>query len=272
MSHFSDTTNHTTALKEIKLPNNESKRIRLVDVKARVASDISLHTSNNSVTANIKSSPFDGPKGIWNISLKGKSIGTVTLEAKHKDKVVATVKIIVFSKVIISLPEPSTVPGMLTRLFLAESINPGHVNYKEDESKKSMLWMRLVIRNRLNHKTPNIFGARKKPGKEKYDIYDIVQAKGQFHGFEKYPNIDADIKNNLIGFLSIANNYNHPAREKYAYYIENAKAVAADNALIGVTDPSKKGLFGWRTKGSSAPGGSFTKYQDLAGQTFYTLK
>jgi len=136
----------------------------------------------------------------------------------------------------------------------------------------SMIWMRQVIENRLKHKTPDIFGARKPAGQEKHTIYDIVKAKNQFHGFEGYPKILAAIKFNITHFVTIANNYNHPKRKLYAGFIENAKMAATENALNGFLDESPKGLYGWRTKGSSAPGGSFKEYKSLAGQTFYTLK
>lgn len=132
--------------------------------------------------------------------------------------------------------------------------------------------MRQVIENRLSHKNPGIFGATKKVGQAKFTITDIVTAKNQFHGFESYPTLDTSITVNLNGFLAIANNYNHAKRETYAKFIENANSAAEKDALKNFKDPCPTGLYGWRTKGSSAPGGSFKKYQDLAGQTFYTLK
>lgn len=162
---------------------------------------------------------------------------------------------------------------MFTLLFLAESINPGNaVTYNEADSKKSLLWMRQVIENRLSHKTPSIFGAQKKAGQVKFTITNIVTANNQFHGFENYPSIDANINVSLNGFLSIANNYNHPKRETFAKFIENASNAAEKDALKNFIGPCSSGLYGWRTKGSFEPGGSFKKYQDLAGQTFYTLK
>ena len=271
MAKFTSTSNHNVALTEIDLPNSEKTRIHLVDVKARVASDIKLVFGSH-IQASIRNSPYDGPKGIWIVDVEGKSTGKATLSAEFNGNKVASVDINVFTKVLISLPLENTVEGMLTRLFLAESINPGHVaNYDALNSKKSMIWMRQVIENRLKHKTPNIFGAKKPIGQTGYTVYDIVKAKGQFHGFESYPKLLQSIKVNINGFVNIANNYNHSKRESYAEFINNAKNAASKNALASFTDPSPKGLYGWRTLGSGSPGGSFKKYKDLAGQTFYTL-
>lgn len=162
---------------------------------------------------------------------------------------------------------------MLSRLLLAESINPGASTlYDEANSKKAMQWMRLVIKNRLEHEDPSRFSAKKQAGKNGYDIFDIVKASGQFHGFENYPSLGADITRNIAAFIAIATNHNHPKQQAYADYISNAISVAHEQGLSGVTDPCPTKLYGWRTKGSSAPGGSFEFYKDLAGQTFYTLK
>ncbi len=162
---------------------------------------------------------------------------------------------------------------MLTRLFLAESINPGNIQlYDEEKSKIAMIWMRKVIDNRLKHKTPNIFGAIKLAEQKIYTINNIVKAKNQFHGFEGYPDILVSIEFNVTSFVAIANNYNHPKRKLYMGFIKNAKNAASENALTGFSDPSSKGLYGWITMGASEPGGNFKRYQDLAGQTFYTLK
>lgn len=273
MASFTRVNQHSQPLTKLDLPVGDSQRLHLVGVKARVANDITLTTSANGATASLKSSPFDGPRGIWVVELTGVSAGTIKLEAKHDNNVVASLEIKVFQKTLIALPDINTNEGMLTRLFLAESVNPGDsVNYKEADSKKSMLWMRKVVENRLAHATPNIFGARKQPSNSGFVLKDIVIAKNQFHGFEKYPTLDPSININLNGFTTIANNYSHPNRESYATFIANAKAAAAKDALKGFVDPSPKGLYGWRTKGSSEPGGQFTFYQHLAGQTFYTLK
>ena len=272
MGQFTSIIDHNTALKNVEIPRSDKKRVHLVGVKARTSADIKL-THGKNIEVAIKSSPFNGPKGIWVIDIKGIENGGAILKAELDSKPVASLDIKIFTKINISLGLENNEQGMLTRLFLAESINPGNgLVYDEGQSKTSMLWMRKVIENRLAHKTPNIFGAVKPIGQSKYTIYDIVKAKNQFHGFEKYPEINSSIKLNLTSFLAIANNYNHVKRELYANFIANAKSAASKNALRDFIDTSPKGLYGWRTKGSSAPGGDFKKYKDFAGQTFYTLK
>lgn len=271
MGKFTNTTNHNVTLQSLEIPKNGTLRVHLVDVKARVSTDITLVKSDK-VTATIKSSPFDGPNGIWVVDIKAVGIGKTTLEAKFNNTSAAKVDIKTFNKIMIQLPRENTEEGMLTRLFLAESVNPSKPEYNAEQSKKSMLWMRKVIDNRLTHKTPNIFGAKKRLGKTSYDVYDIIMADNQFHGFDKYPTIIQNIKFNISTFLTISNDYTHSKRELYAEYIKNATAAAAKDALKNVIDPSQNGLYGWKTKGANSPGGNFKEFQHFAGQTFYTLR
>lgn len=273
MGYFAKTGQPDSPLTTLSIPKGGSKRLRLVGVKARVASDIKLKIDGKFAAAEIHKSPFNGPQGIWTVTVEALALGNSTLTAIYNGKEAARLDLKIFTKVEIVLPPPDSEKGLLTRLLLAESVNPGNnATYDEKESLKAMRWMRLVIKNRLHHSDPSIFGAKKQQGASNYTVFDIVRAKGQFHGFEDYPKLNQNIIVNLSGFLSIANNYNHPMRERYENFIENAMKVASDQGLAGVTDPSKKGLYGWRTKGSSEPGGQFTQFQDLAGQTFYTLK
>lgn len=273
MGHFAKTSQPDSPLSTLSIPKGDNKRLRLVGVQARVSSDIQLRINGQFVEAEIHQAPFNGPQGIWTVTVNALQLGNGTLTAIHKGKEVARLTLKVFTKVEITLPPADSEKGLLTRVLLAESVNPGNsATYNERDSLKAMRWMRLVIKNRLQHADPSIFGAQKQPGASNYTVFDIVRAEGQFHGFEDYPNLNQNITVNLSGFLSIANNYNHRMRERYEDFIENAMKVASDQGLDGVTDPSKKGLYGWRTQGSSEPGGQFTKFQDLAGQTFYTLK
>ena len=273
MGKFTEVNKHLTELKEITIPKGDTKRLHLVDVKARVSSDIAFKFNKKLLSVKIGARPFNGPKGIWSVDLKALGVGKVELSAIFKTKAVASTKVSLITKPVVKLATKDTDEGLLTRLFLAESVTPGQVGkYKADESKKSMLWMRQVIENRLNHKTPRIFGAKLAAGSSKYVLTDIIKAQGQFHGFENYPTIDKKIDSNITLYIAYATNYNHPKREQYLEFINNAKAAAAKNALSGFKDPLPKGLYGWRTKGSTSPGGDFVKYKDFAGQTFYTLK
>lgn len=269
MGFFSNTRDHNSAIKDVDLPIGESKRMHLNGFQVRVASDLSISSDAN-IHAEILDRPYDGPKGIWVISIKAISNGEgkLTVTSSKGDEAVLTVQS--FKKNPIGLPPLNSDQGIMARLFLAESISPIKISYKESESKKGMLWMRQVIENRLHHKTPNIFMAKPSSG-NRYTVLDIVTAKGQFHGFENYPDIIPQIRGHIQNYVAIANNYNHPQRKKYAEFIENAILAASPNALEG-RDLVAKDLYGWRTKDSTHPGGSFLKYKDFAGQTFYILK
>lgn len=59
MGKFTTTENHSIALDEVELPNTETRRLHLVNVKSRVAADIYLESGNN-IEAQIKTIPFDG--------------------------------------------------------------------------------------------------------------------------------------------------------------------------------------------------------------------
>ncbi|WP_087018449.1 hypothetical protein [Thaumasiovibrio subtropicus] len=265
MVNFVDT--RGMSISAISIPKNGTKRIRTNGLTARVATDIKLE-NGRFITATLTNSPFNGPRGQWTIDIKGTTVGTTTLKATSGNKS-AAIDIEVFDKKVIQLPQSSTDEGLLARLFLAESINPSSPRYKEDEAITSMLWMRQVVENRKADSKPSRFAIT---ATSNVTYKDVVIARNQFHGFESYPSLIDSIKNNLLTLVNTANNYNHPEREKYATFVNAALAAAKSNALDSFTDPSQKGLYGWRTKDSSAPGGDFVKHADLAGQTFYTLK
>lgn len=271
MARFTNTSSPPKELKEIKIPRGGRRLIRVEGIKSRTADEIKLVVSSSIVTATIRDKPFNGSLGIWNIDLKGAAgkSGSVKVQAKYKNKIVATINVdvIIFTK--ITLPIAMTPEGLLSRLFLAESLNPEKPYFSAIESAKSMKWMRLVIENRLKHKQPNLFYAKKGSNK-KWDLYDIVKARGQFHGFENYPSLPTSIKKNIKNILDIANDHAHSKQKRYAAFIH--AALSAAKAKSPVKDPSKAGLYGWRTLKSRHPGGQFIKYKNLAGQTFYTLK
>ncbi len=269
MARFTNTGSSAKELESIKLPLKGKRLVRLEGVPARVSKDIELQNTAGVVAASIREKPFDGAKGIWNVDLSAVKVGETKLQAKYKGKVVATITTKVVDEKKVSLPVAITPAGLLSRLFIAESLNPEKPTYVAADSEKAMKWMHLVIHNRMNHKTPKIFYAKK--GKDnKWDVFDIVKAKGQFHGFENYPALLPTIEANIKDILKIANDYSHPKQERYLKFL-NA-AISAANAAAPVIDPSKIGLYGWRTQKSSHPGGQFVKYKELAGQTFYTLK
>ena len=58
----------------------------------------------------------------------------------------------------VTLPAAGSDQGLLVRLFLAESRNPGHSSYNADDARRGMQAMKAVVENRLkNH--PEQFSA-----------------------------------------------------------------------------------------------------------------
>ena len=114
----------------------------------------------------------NAPQGIRQVNLAAQKAGTTTLSAESGGKTLATLPISVEEK--LSFPKKTTDAGMLARLLLSEAKNPWQAGYKEADSKKAMLWMHLVMHNRLNNK-PELFLAR---GAK--NLRDIVRGKGQF--------------------------------------------------------------------------------------------
>ncbi len=273
MGQFTDIRNHETAVTSLSLPTEQNKRLHLVGVKARVASDISLKISSDAViSAKINDAPFDGPKGIWVVDLSSKAKqGSATVEAYHQNTLVAKIEVSIFQRSPIHLPSKGK-QALLSRLFLVESINPGNILYNENDVKTALKWMRIVIENRSRHSNPRLFYIYMRQGASTHDVFDVVKAKGQFHGFENYPSLTPELLGNINQIMGIANNYNHPLREQYAAFVNNVIWAASNESYLTMVDPSSAGLYGWRTLNSSHPGGSFERFKDLAGQTFYTLK
>ena len=167
----------------------------------------------------------------------------------------------------IALPPTNTEPGMLVRLLLAESPSPQRMgDTSAADVKKGMQWMRRVIVNRLNSDKPEEFMAR---GAQ--SVSDIITADDrgsvQFHGFNRYPNLETEIMKNISESLAIANNGTHPKRAAYAQFLQSAIDVA-NEALT--PDPTPTGLFAWRTKKSASPGAEFKLFGMAAGNDFYT--
>ncbi|MDO6541256.1 hypothetical protein [Photobacterium sanguinicancri] len=265
MTSFIDSRGIT--ISSVKIPKNDIKRLRTNGLTARIAKDITL-TSGKQITSTLKPNPYNGGKGQWTIDIKATAVGKTTLKAKVGAKE-ATLDIEVFASKIIQLPEKNTEQGLLARLFIAESVNPSSPRYKEVDASTSMLWMRQVIENRKADNKPSRFAISTNTN---VTYKDVITARNQFHGFEGYPSLIESISNNLSLIMTIANNYNHPERETYSNFVTAALNAAKANALAKFTDPTSNGLYGWRTKGSSEPGGDFVKHGNLAGQTFYTLK
>lgn len=251
-----------TELSTAKMHVNGKKRLHLAGVGGdRKALQIQS-TKSTVVTATIVAL-FNGPKGIWTVDLKAKTKGSTDIQAKLNGKAVANLAVTVEEK--IQLPAATTEKGLLVRLFLAESRSPSQSSYTASVAKTGMQWMRLVLENRLKN-NPKQFAA---PGAKK--ILDIVKAKGQFHGFENYPTLNAAQQSRINDIVTIANNDNDTRQEKFAIFLANALEVAKSKTTI--KDPCPTGLYGWRTAGRGSPGGRFVKYSTtMSGNQFYTLK
>jgi hypothetical protein len=179
----------------------------------------------------------------------------------------------------VTLPDVNSDAGLLARLFLAEARNPGHGSYNADDAARGMRSMKAVVHNRL-HRNPAQFGA---PGATSF--LDIATAPGQFHGFSKSASgqlqIAADVSDRIN---TIVNNANSGPPGKYHAFVELAIQVAqspVDDPFTGVTSIGgiavTGGAYGWRTEGSSSPGGNFVAIPVanggvIAGNQFYTLK
>jgi hypothetical protein len=179
----------------------------------------------------------------------------------------------------VTLPDVNTDAGLLARLFIAESRNPSQKQYEAQEVKKGMQAMKAVIQNRLKNK-PAQFGA---PNAKTY--VDIVGAPGQFHGFSKNAqgkiDIAADVQKRIDTVMKTANT-GKPG--KFANFVQNAIDVANGSGEDPFKDIRKinntgviGGSYGWRTAGSSDPGGAFIAIPSgqggiIAGNQFYTLK
>lgn len=163
----------------------------------------------------------------------------------------------------VSLPGDKTDQGLLTRLFIAEVPSPEDKRYKLEDAKASMIWMRVVVENRL--KTPN----SKWASSGAKSLQDVLRAPHQFEGFSSYPTLIKRIQDLIADTVAIANNGDDPRRAKYKAFVDAALEVAS---LKSVTDPSPKGLFWWMTSGMGTPGNDTEVYMTKLGNTFFTPK
>jgi len=219
---------------------------------------ITLGTTNAAVvSANLSQHLYDGAKGMWAVDLHIGIVGSANVTAVREHEGI-TLVVDVGQRFGVVATEPY---AMLALLFLSENPTPEDAGYNAAAVMMSMQWMRIVIENRRSN--PQRFGAVN--GTQA----GIVTAKGQFAGFEGYPNIAKKQKNRLDQIINRANDDEHPKQAAYGTLIEIANAVAS---MATPSDPCPTGLYGWRTAGSSAPGGDLVEYQQKAGNQFYTLK
>lgn len=163
----------------------------------------------------------------------------------------------------IALPARGTDEGTEVRLLLAECRGPASAGYTLRFATKSMGYMDLVLWNRVKHPKPFLAHAA--------TLLAVVKARGQFQGFENYPNYSAKIVLNIQQAIDIANNSRDKRSADYQAFIGAALAIV--NAANTVPDPSPQGfLASWRTAGSGSPGSNFTYVATVLGNDFYSFQ
>ena len=158
----------------------------------------------------------------------------------------------------ITLPTRGTDEGVEARVLLAECPGPSSASYSLADAMEAMQLMDAVLWNRMNN--PGPFGA----GHAK-NLADIVRAKGQFRGFENYPNYNPGIRKNIQDAIDIANNPKDSRNSNFADFVNTAIQVAKSPS----NDPSPGTLVAWRTFGSGSPGKGFLLYRTVLGNSFY---
>lgn len=164
----------------------------------------------------------------------------------------------------LELPDENTEAGILARMLIVENAGPENPRFISlDEARESMLWMALVLRNRLKL-GPEHFSARGAT-----NVTTLIKAPNQVEGFEAYPTIAPKQDKLLKDSLAAANDGTHRFQKQYMVYV--AHAIAAATGEKTGADPSPAGLYAWRTQGARSPGANFKKFQTIGGQDFYTL-
>jgi len=125
-----------------------------------------------------------------------------------------------------------------------------------------MQLMDLVLWNRVQN-NPAQFLARHAT------LVGVITARGQFQGFDRYPNYDSRIVHNIQTMIGIANNSKDRRAGTFSDFISAAIAVAGTQFTI--PDPSQGVLAAWRTSGASSPGSNFTFVTTVLGTDFYSI-
>ena len=157
----------------------------------------------------------------------------------------------------ITLPDKNTEQGMEARVLLAECRSPSFAGYSLALATTCMQFMDLVLWNRVADPGPFLAAHA--------TLRSVVTARGQFRGFENYPNYNPGIRQNIQDMINIAN-----AKDKrqadFAAHIQAALDVAR---LPTIPDPSPGKLVGWRTANASSPGPGFTFFRTVLNTDFF---
>jgi hypothetical protein len=160
----------------------------------------------------------------------------------------------------IVLPAKETNEGAEVRLLLAECRGPSYPGFELGSATVCMQLMDLVLWNRV--KSPAQFLAKSAT------LLAVIKARGQFQGFENYPNYNPGIKNNIQQMINIANNTKDRRSAEFAGYIRMAIQVAIAETIL---DPSRGTLVAWQTSGFPKPGPNFILYKTVLGNDFYFI-
>jgi hypothetical protein len=161
--------------------------------------------------------------------------------------------------VAIQLPPITTDPGVLSRLLIAESRTPAYQQYDEAQVRHGMDAMKAVINNRLNN-NPGQFNASNAA-----TYADIITARGQFYGFRKNSSgkvaLVANVEARINDVLTKANTGTPGKFYRFVQHALDVTSGGISDPFAGVTNIGgvhvTGGGYGWRTAGSSGPGGKF---------------
>jgi hypothetical protein len=161
---------------------------------------------------------------------------------------------------VITLPDRKSDEGVEARVLLAECRSPASkASYTIQLASECMQLMDAVLWNRMKNPKPFL-------AKGATSLADVVKAKGQFAGFEKYPDYDSKIRARIQEALDIANDSKDSRGSSYIEYVNKAIGVAKS---ANFSDPSPGKLVAWRTASSGSPGAGFMLYKTVFGVDFY---
>jgi hypothetical protein len=158
-----------------------------------------------------------------------------------------------------TLPDKSTDEGLEARVLLAECRSPSFSGYSLASAKTCMQFMDLVLWNRVRDPKPYLA----KEG----TLRAVVTAKGQYAGFEMYPNYNNGIRRNIQDQLDIANSSKDKRSTDFSAHVQAALDVV--NSPTTIPEPSSGTLAAWRTAGSGSPGAGFTLFRTVLNTDFY---
>ena len=151
----------------------------------------------------------------------------------------------------------------MARLFIAEVRFTGGNDMQEVRHEMDL--MRCVLGNRLKH--PQDFSA----DKHSMNISQIISASNnhqiQFQGFENYPIIGDEQKQNIAEKQKGASGDLGYDQAAYINFINTAIAAATD---VPPVDPTPHGLYFWVKTGTASPSNQAVLWQSIGGNSFYT--